>query len=220
MNAEKNYSGGWRKALRRPFEVFDYCLDLVERAVLVVAILAMAAVSMVNVITRNLGASISWADEVAQLLVVVVTFVGLGHGVRMARHIRVSAIHDLLSERLQKILIIFISLTTAVLLLFLGIFATEYVGKLMQSRRVVPSLGIPVYYVYLIAPIGLFVGSAQYFLAFVRNLVSPGVWLSWHHKDEYEEELDEDIVGVNDTDQLSSLAADKQKPGKGEASNG
>lgn len=197
MNAVSKRSGGWRGTVRRPFEFFDRGLDLIEKAILITAILAMAVVSMVNVISRNMGASVTWADEVAQLLVVVVTFVGLGHGVRMARHIRVSAIHDVLPLKAQKVLLTFISLTTALLLLSLAILATRYVGKLMDSGRVMPSLGLPIYYVYLIAPVGLFIGSAQYFLAFIRNLISPAAWLSWHRKDEYEaDEEDQELAAA------------------------
>lgn len=217
MNASSTRSSGWRKAFKRPFEIFDRGLDIAERTILIVAILAMAAVSMVNVVTRNLGASISWADEVAQLLVVVVTFVGLGHGVRMARHIRVSAIHDLLSPKAQKGLLIFISLTTAILLFYLGLFAMQYVRNLMDSSRLIPSLGIPIYYVYLIAPVGLFIGAAQYFLAFIRNLISPGAWLSWERKDEYEDEMEASVQGATD---LDPVEGDGKPPAKGGTKNG
>ncbi|QCF26682.1 TRAP transporter small permease [Hydrocarboniclastica marina] len=212
MTASSYRSGGWRSALQKPFEFFDRVLDVVERTILVSAIMAMAIVSMINVISRNMGASVSWADEVAQLLVVVVTFVGLGHGVRMARHIRVSAIHDVLPPKGQKILIMFISLTTGALLFFLGVLATDYVTNLMRSGRVVPSLGIPVYYIYIIAPIGLFIGSVQYFLAFVRNVVSPEAWLSWHHKDEYAEEDEDDQVGGSMTPEEPGSADGAETP--------
>lgn len=215
MNALSNRSGGWRKMLKRPFEIFDRGLELVEKSILIVSILAMAVVSMINVISRNLGSSVRWADEVASLLVVVVTFVGLGHGVRMARHIRVSAIHDVLAPKAQKALIVFISLTSALLLFVLGLYAMDYVEKLIRSGRRVPSLGIPVYYIYLIVPVGLFIGAAQYFLAFVRNLVSRNTWLSWQHRDEYEEDLDTDAVGVNDTDPAVALASENKTSSKG-----
>lgn len=216
MHAGSKQSAGWLRAIKRPFEIFDRALDLIERTILIAAILAMATVSMLNVITRNMGASISWADEVTQLLVVVVTFVGLGHGVRMARHIRVSAIHDILPPQGQKILLIFISLTTSALLFALTIFAMQYVYKLMESGRVVPSLGIPIYYVYLIAPIGLFIGAAQYLLAFIRNLISPDAWLSWQRKDEYEQdEQDLELAEARAPTAVHGFDADPAAKGQG-----
>ncbi|OEY65283.1 TRAP transporter small permease [Marinobacter sp. X15-166B] len=177
--------------VNKPFRWLDLVLNFVEKAILIVGILAMAAVSVVNVFARNLGASLSFADEVAQLLVVVVTFVGVGHGVRNARHIRVSALHDLLPPVGQKILLMIVSFASCALLALLTVYAWEYVMKLQETGRRMPSLGLPLWTIYMIAPIGLAVGSAQFLLAGVRNVISPGAWLSWHHADEYEEGLEE-----------------------------
>ncbi|MDC0661621.1 TRAP transporter small permease [Marinobacter sp. SS21] len=174
-----------------PFRWLDIGLNFIEKSILIVGILTMAAVSVINVFARNLGASLSFADEVAQLLVVVVTFVGVGHGVRNARHIRVSALHDLLPPVGQKILLTIVSFVSCGLLALLAVYAWEYVMKLQGTGRKMPSLGMPLWTVYLIAPIGLAVGAAQFLLAGVRNLVSPGAWLSWHHPDEYDSKLDE-----------------------------
>ncbi|MDX1756528.1 MAG: TRAP transporter small permease subunit [Marinobacter sp.] len=199
--------------IKIPFRWLDTGLNFIEKSILIVGILAMATVSVINVFARNLGASLSFADEVAQLLVVVVTFVGVGHGVRNARHIRVSAIHDLLPPVGQKILLTVVSFVSCALLALLAVYAWEYVMKLQTTGRRMPSLGMPLWTVYLIAPVGLAVGSAQFLLAGVRNLVSPGAWLSWHHPDEYEAELDEltSEVGLADEFWESDLQADDKK---------
>ncbi|MFE8072319.1 TRAP transporter small permease [Marinobacteraceae bacterium S3BR75-40.1] len=192
MSSHPPAAGGWRQQVRKPFQILDRFLNAFERTVLIVATLAMAACAIAGVISRNLGASLTFVDEVAQLLVVVVTFVGLGHGVRNARHIRVSAVHDLLPEKAQKGLLILISFTTCLLLFALGVFSIDYIEKLAKSGRVMPSIQTPLYLLYSVVPLGLFVGSAQYLLAGVRNIISRENYLSWTHKDEYEEveELD------------------------------
>ncbi|GAB4362050.1 MAG: hypothetical protein Kow0060_18100 [Methylohalobius crimeensis] len=176
----------WRQRIRQPFQWLDRILDYFERTVLIGAILAIAIVSIVNVIARNLGQSLSFANELAQILLVAITFVGVGHGVRMARHIRVSAVHDLLPQGGRKALLIITSFTTSILLFMLGWFAIQYVLNLATTGRIMPSLQLPLYLAYAVVPLGLFVGSAQYLLAGVRNLISKENYLSWHHKDEYE----------------------------------
>jgi TRAP-type C4-dicarboxylate transport system permease small subunit len=117
----------------------DDGLDAFERSALICAILLMAAVSVVNVLLRNLtGSSLIWANEVTQLLLVVVTFMGVGLGARQARHIRVSAIHDTLPASARKILLIITSATTALLLMLLAGWARDYAASTQRSCRILP----------------------------------------------------------------------------------
>ena len=177
----------WRNAVQKSLQFVDRFLAMAERTVLIVSILSMAAISIVNVIARNLGASLSFANEVAQVLLVVLTFVGLGYGVRHARHIRVSAIHDMLPVRGRKILLLTTCFSTSALLCLLGIYAIDYVLQLAKTGRILPSLQFPLYVPYSIVPLGIFMGAIQFLLAGIRNLLSEENYLSWHHKDEYDE---------------------------------
>ena len=263
--------GPWRRAVRQPFSWFDRGLDWFERFVLVAGISAMAIVSVANVISRNtLGSSLQFAADVTQLLLVVVTFMGIGIGARSARHIRVSAIHDLLPERARKVLLIIVSFGTSVLLFMLADYGWEYAQSVQRSCRVLPewlaatplwlgvaltlvamvlaghfirmvaelggrflngmaelkrnliilgalalglalgallfgwfielvdnrsgrcrimpSTGFPVYLIYMVVPLGFFLGGVQFFLAGLRNVISRDNYLSWYHRDEYEDE--------------------------------
>lgn len=263
--------GTWRQAVRRPFSWFDQGLDWFEKFVLVTGIAAMAIVSVINVVSRNtFGSSLQFADDVTQLLLVVVTFMGIGIGARNARHIRVSAIHDLLPEAAQKVLLIIVSFGTSALLFLLADYGWQYAQSTRRSCRVLPealgsvplwlgivlvllamvlcghairlltdaggsllgrmsslkrnlvltvgialglalgavlfglfielvenrvgrcrvtsSTGFPVYLIYMVVPLGFFLGGVQFFLAGLRNLVSRDNYLSWYHRDEYESE--------------------------------
>jgi TRAP-type C4-dicarboxylate transport system permease small subunit len=261
----------WRQAVRRPFNWFDQGLDWFEQFVLVTGIAAMAIVSVINVISRNtLGSSLQFASDVTQLLLVVVTFMGIGIGARNARHIRVSAIHDLLPEPAQKVLLTIVGFGTSALLFLLADYGWDYAQSVQRSCRILPetlgatplwlgvaitlvamvlsghvirivaafgqsllggmtplkrnlslalafgaglvlgavlfglfielvenrsgrcrvtsSTGFPVYLIYSVVPLGLFLGGVQFFLAGLRNLVSRDNYLSWYHRDEYESE--------------------------------
>lgn len=278
---------GWQGRLRAALSWVDDGLDAFERGALISAILMMAAVSVTNVFLRNIsGSSLIWANELTQLLLVVVTFMGVGLGARQARHIRVSAIHDLLPTPARKILLIITSSTTALLLLLLAGWAHDYAASTQRSCRILPeaiqvgslsvpigemplaaavalvllamvilgqlltripalvralkaslpgwrwwivgllalvvlsvagawlagllaeaianrsgrcrvmsSIGMPVYLLHLVVPLGLLLGSMQFALAAIRNLISPVNYLSWHRRDEY---LDADGEVAND----------------------
>lgn len=136
---QAGHGGGWRNALRAPFDWIDSGLDWFERSALIACVAGMAAVTVSNVIARNLlGFSLQFANDTAQILLVMVTFLGIGIGARHARHIRVSALHDLLPHRGQKILLIFVNLTTAWLLFALADFAWNYATTVQRSCRVLP----------------------------------------------------------------------------------
>ncbi len=141
----------WVTGLKQGFAWLDDGLSWFERSALVTCILGMAAISVANVISRNtLGSSIQFAHDVAQILLVIVTFIGIGIGAREARHIRVSAIHDLLPEVARKVLLIIVSFTTSLLLFALAGYGWDYAKSTQRSCRVLPEhiepfgLAIPV----------------------------------------------------------------------------
>lgn len=288
--SQAGHGGGWRNALKTPFDWVDSGLDWFERSALIACVAGMALVTVGNVITRNLfGFSLQFANDTAQILLVMVTFLGIGIGARHARHIRVSAVHDLLPHMGQKILLVIVSFTTAWLLFSLADFAWNYATAVQRSCRVLPdgidlglftlplgsmplaagilvtligfalgghlirllsaggerllahfdglqrhavilagvtglaliawfvfelfigmvdarsgqcrvtsSTDFPVYLNYMVVPLGFLFGGIQFFLAGVRNLISPDNYLSWYQKDEYEEEGEDPGMSADD----------------------
>lgn len=129
----------WPERARAVLDWIDRGLDQCEKGVLIGAIATMASVSVANVGLRNLSdSSLLWANEINQVLLVVVTFMGLGLGARQARHIRVSAIHDLLARPARKALLIVTSFVTAGLLIALAGWALDYADSTRRSCRILP----------------------------------------------------------------------------------
>lgn len=178
--------GRLASGLRRALRWLDRGTEWFEAAVLSGGVLAMAVVTIGNVIGRNVfGRSLAFADEVNQALLVLITFVGVGYGVRRARHIRMSALYDQLTGRARKALMTIMAAGTAALLLALAWFAAQYAWHAYTVGSVTPSLRIPLFLIYLWAPVGLVLGALQYLLAVWRNLVSADTWLSYSERDEY-----------------------------------
>jgi TRAP-type C4-dicarboxylate transport system permease small subunit len=161
-------------------------IQRIEGGLLAFAILAIAALTIVNVFARSLaGYSLASTEELCQFLIVLVTFVGLSYGASQGRHIRMTAIYDNLNDRSRKGLMILIAALTALLLFVLAGYATHYVIVMHRLGSVSPVLQVPLYLVYAIAPIGLALGGIQYVLTVIKNLQSDAIYLSYDVPDEY-----------------------------------
>jgi C4-dicarboxylate transporter DctQ subunit len=164
-----------------------------EELVVAGGILVIAGLTVANVISRTLfGASLAFAEELSQFCIILVTFVGLGYAASRARHIRMTALYDQLGDRLRKALQVLICASTAALLLLLSWYALQYVETVRALGTVSPTLRVPLFLVYLAAPLGLALGGLQYALATWRNLRAPPgeVYLSFEHRDDYEEPVE------------------------------
>ncbi len=187
----------------------DSLIGKVEMTILTLSIVVMATNSIANVFGRYVfNQSLYFSDELNQFLIVIITFMGLGYITRQGKHIRMSAFYDMLSPAKRKLLMVFISLLTAIVMLLLAWAAMGYVIKIAQRGWVTPALQIPLYLTYVWVALGLLLASIQYFLTAIKNLDNkdPSVFISYSVVDEYE---DADMGDILDVDSLMSPTADK-----------
>lgn len=162
-------------------------LRKVEELILAWGIIFMAALTVLNVFSRSLfGNSLAFAEELSQFLIILVTFVGLSFGASRGRHIRMTAIYDQLSDRWRKGLMVLIATTTSLLMFALAVYAVDYVLTVQELGTVSPALRVPLYLIYLAAPLGFVLSGIQYALTAIQNLRMPEVYLSYDKTDEYE----------------------------------
>ena len=154
--------------------------ERIEQTVVIAGILLIMINSTANAIGRYaFGKSLFFSEELNQFLIVAVTFVGFAYAVRKGRNIRMTALYDTFPLRLRKAVMILITLSTSLLLLFLAYQAVLYVAEIKAVNRLSPALQMPVYIVYAVIPVGLFMASLQFAIAFVTNLTHPDIWLSF-----------------------------------------
>ena len=132
----------------------------------------MMAITLIgNVVARFFfEKSLSFAEEVSTLYTVVVTFVGTSFCARVGRHITMTAIFDIMPEKIKKGMMIIVSLGTAAAMLFVAYLAAMYCRHLFISGRVTAALQIPLWIPYLIIPIALVFAAIQYLLIFALNV--------------------------------------------------
>lgn len=168
--------------------VIDSGISRIEAIILAVGVLLMALNTVANVIGRFvLGESLFFSEEVNRILIVMITFAGIGYAARHGRHIRMSALYDALPTSARRILMIIISFVTSAVMFFLCYYSVTYIESIYSTGRVLPTMGIPLYLMYLWVPIGFTITGIQYFLTGIKNIFSRDVYLSTHVVDGYEE---------------------------------
>ena len=164
----------------------DRGLGWVERTVIASSVLLMAFLMSAHVVGNLLfNRGIPGTYEITEMLIVIITFVGVGYAARHARHIRMSAVYDLLSGRLQKALLIFISVGTAVLMFYFAYKSAQYDLALYTRGRTSSALHIPMWVINLALPVGFSLAGIQYTLTAIRNLISDDIYRSFREKEEY-----------------------------------
>jgi len=150
-----------------------------EAVILAAGVILMAINTCVNVIARFVfGEGLFFSGEINRILIILVTFAGIGYAARYGRHIRMSAVYDALPPKGRKILMITIALFTSAVMFFLCYHSFGYIETLYSRGRILPALGFEIWWIYVWAPVGFAVTGIQYLLTAVKNFTSEGVYLS------------------------------------------
>src|SRR5690625_4252548 len=115
----------------------------------------MSAMLVGNALSRYLF-SRSWGftEEIGQLSVVVLTFIGIGYAARKGMHIEMSGFYDMMPKRWKRIVSMFIELGSALVLAILTYLSCKYVIHLYNLGQVTTILRFPLYITMLVIPIG------------------------------------------------------------------
>lgn len=156
----------------------DKYLSKVEAFLLSYTVIAMAIVLIGNVLSRSIfNRSWTFVEEVGQLMVIIITFVGVSYAARNGRHIRMSAVFDAVPMKVKKVLILIISLVTAITLLYFAYLGFTYMQFVMGTGRVTPALRIPAYFMVVFVPVGFLLAGIQYLINFVLNLREKEIYI-------------------------------------------
>ncbi|WP_273206253.1 TRAP transporter small permease [Marinobacter subterrani] len=164
----------------------DVFISKLEAFLLAAGVMLMAINTCINVIARYvLGEGLFFSGEVNRILIILITFAGIGYAARHGRHIRMSAVYDTIPVKGRRVLMIFIALITSVLMFFLCYHSYFWIETLFSRGRILPALGIEIWWIYIWAPVGFAITGIQYFLTAIKNLTSKDVYLSTGVTDGY-----------------------------------
>ncbi|MEQ8781602.1 MAG: TRAP transporter small permease [Roseibium album] len=169
--------------------VLDTAVSRVESFMLAFGVLLMAANTVINVVGRFVFQhSLFFSEELNRILIILITFAGISYAARQGRHIRMSAIFDMMPARIRKVMMILIACVTSLAMFALCIFAIRYITSVAASGRVLPALAIPVFWIFLWVPVGFFMTGVQYALTAVKNIFDKDIYLSTQVLEGYEDD--------------------------------
>ncbi|MDN3525107.1 TRAP transporter small permease [Halomonas sabkhae] len=181
---EKHYKSGLPGILG----TIDTLISKLEAIILATGVLLMATNTIANVVGRfALGESLFFTGEVNRILIIMITFAGIGYAARHGRHIRMSAIYDALPVGGRRALMIAIALFTSGVMFFLAYYSVLYVLDLYDKGRILPAMGFPIFIIYVWVPFGFVITGIQYLFTAIKNLTSRDVYLSTSVVDGYKD---------------------------------
>lgn len=173
-------------------QAIDKFVLKLEEIILSYSVLLIAFMVVGNVISRTItGSSWHFAAEISKFAVIIATFMGISYAARKGRHISMSAFYDLAPFKVRKALAIFIPAVTAGILFVLTYYSSVYVYSVYETGKVTAALQLPVVYMLIFIPIGLFTGGIQ----FIRNM-----WINIREKEIY---LGTDVKDYNDEEKVT-----------------
>jgi C4-dicarboxylate transporter, DctQ subunit len=205
------------------FHTFGRAFDWFEVIILSLGVFILAALVIVNVFARTFFVSLYFVEELTEMLVILITFVGVSYGVRKARHIRMGAFFDIMPLKVQKGMILIICIVGAIIMFLMARYSYNYMDSARMLSHRTPALRLPYWTFLAIIPLGFFSAGIQYVRTVVKNLMVPEVWLSPEQQGEYEVEelqhiaekygdLAEEMVGEVKEDRMQPDDANQPPP--------
>lgn len=145
----------------------EQALNGFEKFVLVFGILTGAIILFINVIMRNLGMSITWAEEYAKYAIMWMTFAGCGAAVREKAHMNISAVYDIIGKNGKFVLDVFVNLVGIVFSTFMLWYGIHLTIKTYETMQVSPTMMLPMWIVYISVPIGAALMIPRYIVILV-----------------------------------------------------
>lgn len=147
-----------------------------EEIFLVVLIAAMVILLFAQVCLRFLANySLSWSEELARILFIWSSWIGISLGQKKGEHIKITIITDRLKGNAKKAMLLFSDLCTLVILVVLCVNGVQVVEHVLSMGGVTPALGIPKFIMYGAVPLSCFLMAVR---------VIKDMWLNWTAKKE------------------------------------
>ena len=142
-----------------------------EEIFLVILLVFMVVLIFVQVVMRYVfNSSLSWSEELARILFIWVSWVGISLGQKKGEHIKITMVTDKLKGGAKKAVLLLADVCTIVILAVLCIKGTEVVSQIMGLGAAMPATGCPKWLVYAAVPVSCFLMAVRVVKDFVFTL--------------------------------------------------
>jgi len=129
--------------------------EQIEEWLLVAALLFMVTLVFIQVVLRYVfNDSIGWSSELARYILIWIAWISASYAVRKNAHIRIEFIKNILGDVGKKVVEIIVLILWFLMALFLVVQGTELAMKINITNQLSPSIGVPMWILYLATPVG------------------------------------------------------------------
>jgi TRAP-type C4-dicarboxylate transport system permease small subunit len=121
----------------------------VVEALVLVGVGGMVLTVALQVVSRALGSSVTWTEELTRILFIYSTFLGLAAGFRRAEHARIAFVVSKLPPLGQKLTVHLYVVTTVAFFVVVAVQGWDLVQQQFKSQETSPALGLGMYLVTL-----------------------------------------------------------------------
>lgn len=180
----------------RIWKTWSRFYNALELNFLTIFTLLTGGLIIVEVIIRALGMQgFRWMEELGRFMLVTTTLIGSSHAVNTNGHMVMDALYGVLPVKVANALRSLAHLICAVLYLYLGVYATQWMFSLVKIGKKMESIRFPAYVMWIFVSLALVTMGIRYIFQFVKSVrktITGEVELS-----ETERELEEVPVEVD-----------------------
>jgi TRAP-type C4-dicarboxylate transport system permease small subunit len=126
----------------------------IEEIFLVICILIMVVVTFLQVVMRYVfNNSLSWSEELARILFIWVSWIGISFGQKRAEHIKIVLVTDRLKGKVKEAVLFIADICTLAILVIILIKGIQITDKIYNMASTTPALYIPKWITYASVPI-------------------------------------------------------------------
>ncbi|WP_027722551.1 TRAP transporter small permease [Maridesulfovibrio zosterae] len=146
-------------------------IRIIERVMIISINLIMVGLYTFNVIVRETmpqySSTFAWIDEATRLLMVWAVFMALGLALERGRQVAVTTLFEKLPDAPRRIVSFIINMTGMIFSCYLAWLGVALVKFVMRTGQLSPTLGLPMYWLYVAPTIGFLLLALRYALELI-----------------------------------------------------
>ncbi|AXI01220.1 TRAP transporter small permease [Sporosarcina sp. PTS2304] len=126
-----------------------------EEWLLIISTLFIVALVFLQVLSRYVfNISVGWSAELARYMLIWITWISMSYTIRKNDHIKITLFVDRLPMSVQKVVQVIVILLWSIFAFVMAIVGTQVVQTIKLMGQKTATIGLPMWVVYLIIPIG------------------------------------------------------------------
>lgn len=157
------------------FKKIGNIYDHFEEIFLVVCIIIMVVIIFLQVVMRYaFNYSLSWTEELARILFIWISWIGISLGEKRGEHITITLVKDRLKGNARTIFLVIGNILTLAILMVLIVKGIAITGQIYGMTSTTAALHIPKWIMFVVIPISCSLMTVRILKRILTNLFRKG----------------------------------------------